>query len=112
MVAHARTQNYRPKHGQLSYKVSYRMASVSRFEPRNCWRIQYTLRLRARSARKSECPSNRADLQLLARQIENLEDAAKTGIARMDDIEGGVPPLWWTDMGFRIRPRAVTSFHN
>lgn len=80
------------------------MASVSRFEPRDSWRIQYTLRLKGRSARKSKYASTRADALLLARQIENLEDATKTGIARMGDIEG------WIDRGWITAQEAAVGF--
>ena len=72
------------------------MASVSRFEPRDSWRIQYTLRLRGRSKRKSKYASTRVDAQLLARQLENLEDATRTGIARMPDIEAWIERGWLT----------------
>jgi site-specific recombinase XerD len=77
---------------------------VSRFEPRNSWRIQYTLRLRGRSVRKSKYTSTRADAQLLARQIGNLENATKTRIAIMADIEG------WIERGWITAPEAALAF--
>lgn len=72
------------------------MASVSFFEPRDNWRIQYTLRLGGRSVRKVKYAASRADANLLKRQIENLEDATRTGIVRMRDIEEWIERGWIT----------------
>ncbi len=73
------------------------MAWIAPFSPRRNWRVGFILQLRDERRRRYKYVPTRADADVLAKGVEQLETATKMGIARREQIEE------WIDRGW-LRP--------
>ena len=80
------------------------MASLHRYPRRNSWRIGYTLHINGGTKRKSKYCQSKTTAANMAKQIEFLELATRSGIARDLQIEG------WIDRGWIDRDEAGAAF--
>ncbi|NKB67745.1 MAG: tyrosine-type recombinase/integrase [Candidatus Latescibacteria bacterium] len=67
------------------------MATISPFKPRGTFRINYTLVLLEKKVRKAKYAPTLPEARTLKKRLEALEQATRTGVARLEDIEE------WTD---------------
>ena len=80
------------------------MAWVAPFKPRTNWRVRYNLYLLGKRQRRDKYADTRADAELLAKRIEELETATKRGIATRQQIEE------WIDRGWLRASEASIAF--
>ena len=70
------------------------MVSVSEFRARKSLRISYRLKLNGSSAQKSKYAKSKSQANRLKRQIEELEEATRTGVATSTDIKDWISKGW------------------
>ncbi len=80
------------------------MATISWFNARQCWRINYTLTLRNKKMRRAKYAKAKADANVLATQLGRIEQATRTGMATQHDIEE------WIDRDWLAENQAETAF--
>ena len=70
------------------------MASVSEFPARKSLRISYRLKVDGRFAQKSKYARGNSQANRLKRQLEELEEATRTGVAASTDIKDWIAKGW------------------
>ena len=80
------------------------MATVSWFKARQCWRINYTLALRSKKTRRAKYAKSRSEANLMATQLERVEQATRTGMAIQHEIED------WIERGWLAENQAEVAF--
>jgi len=70
------------------------MATLSWFEPRKCWRINFSLTLRSQKVRRAKYAPGKAEATVLATQLGRLEQATRTGMATQQEIEEWIERGW------------------
>ena len=70
------------------------MATLSWFENRQCWRINYTLTLRRQKKRRAKYARGKPEANLLATQLGRIEQATRAGMATQLEIEQWIERGW------------------
>ncbi len=70
------------------------MATLSWFDPRNCWRVNYTLTLRSQKVRRAKYAPGKPEATLLATQLGRVEQATRAGMATQQEIEEWIERGW------------------
>ncbi|MFA6110871.1 MAG: site-specific integrase [Candidatus Latescibacterota bacterium] len=80
------------------------MASVSRFEPRNCWRVSYTVFLPDRRRPRAKYARSKPEARSLCSRLDQLEAATRSGLAADRDID------FWLERGWLATEEALAAF--
>ena len=70
------------------------MASLSYYAQRDCFKVNYTLRLPDNRIRKTKYFKTRDEGRFALNQLGLMETAVKNGVASQDNIEGWITKRW------------------
>ncbi|MCC7262045.1 MAG: tyrosine-type recombinase/integrase [Candidatus Latescibacteria bacterium] len=80
------------------------MASISKYAPRDCWRVSYLITLQKNKIQRAKYAKTKPEARVLATRLEQLEAATRSGVVADRNIED------WIDRGWLKEEEAARAF--